>query len=190
MIFFWTLLGIAFGLSPIPRKREKSFYEVDFGELGTGTGVIDETLWPNVVQKRVQITKNACFAWNCQIFSWFKIHATYFLFRIIEMRIKYLKVITSGLVPETSIIFWNHRSLPYVAIKGTVSNGLKIPLKLYGIPYSEPPVADRRFRVPVMVNKWETHQNFTEYKSVCEHGTWPGENIYKSDFLIITQSNN
>ena len=50
ILLSWIVLASTF--SPIPRHREKSYYEVDFGELGTGTGIIDETLWPNVVQDR------------------------------------------------------------------------------------------------------------------------------------------
>jgi para-nitrobenzyl esterase len=81
-------------------------------------------------------------------------------------------------------------TLPYNATFEGLGNGVGIiditghpdVIQFYGIPYAEPPVGDRRFRVPKMVDKWEEELDLQKYKQFCPQ-------IMFRDRLDITDEN-
>lgn len=53
---------------------------------------------------------------------------------------------------------------------GVVDSFYPNVVQFFGIPYSYPPVNERRFRVPKLMDSWSEKLNLEQYKPLCHQG--------------------
>lgn len=51
--------------------------------------------------------------------------------------------------------------------KGVIDSLYPDLVQLYGVPYAYPPIDERRFRIPKLMDSWDAQLNFDEYKPMC-----------------------